>query len=246
MSENGLARVARRVDSRILAGFFAIAIIALGFTKLASEVSEGETLGLDRWILQALRSPTDHSVPIGPQWLVKAMIDLTALGGVSVLALLTVLVAGYLVASGKKANAAFVVSAVGSGALVGTLLKEIFARARPDIVAHLVTVDSTSFPSGHAMNSAVTYLTLGALIARTEKRRRVRIYIVAVAIALALSIGFSRVYLGVHYPTDVLGGWVVGAAWAIICSLVGDYLQRRRRIEQPTGANAEESGSPGR
>jgi undecaprenyl-diphosphatase len=239
MAETGLTRLARRIDSRILAAFFLVAVIALAFTKLASEVSEGETLGIDRTILRALRSAADPSVPIGPTWLTRTMIDLTALGGYSVLTLLTLLVASYLFASGKRGNALLVVFAVGGGALVGNLLKAIFARARPDIVTHLVTVDTASFPSGHAMNSAVTFLTLGALIARTETRRRVRVFIIGAAIALTLLIGFSRVFLGVHYPSDVLAGWVVGAGWAILCSLVGDYLQRRHQIEGPSGAAPE-------
>jgi undecaprenyl-diphosphatase len=236
MAESGLSRLARRVDSRILAAFFVIVIVAAAFAKLASEVSEGETLGFDRAILRGLRSAADPSVPIGPTWLTKAMIDLTALGGYSVLALLTLLVAGYLSASGKRGNAILVVTAVSGGALVGNVLKAIFERARPDIVTHLVTVDTASFPSGHAMNSAVTFLTLGALIARTEKRRHVRIYIVGAAIALTLLIGFSRIFLGVHYPSDVLAGWAVGAAWAILCSVVGDILQRQHQIEPATGA----------
>jgi hypothetical protein len=104
-------------------------------------------------------------------------------------------------------------------------------RARPELMAHLVKVDTTSFPSGHAMNSAIVYLTLAALLARTEKQRQVRIYLVGAAIMLTLAIGFSRVYLGVHWPSDVLAGWCVGAAWAAICSILAVHLQKRRTIE---------------
>lgn len=193
------------------------------FAKLASEMVEGDTLAFDRWLLT--------SVPAGPAWLRVAMIDVTALGGGVILALITVIAAGYLVAVRKSRTAAFLVAAVVGGALTSTLLKLAFARARPDLVAHLVDVHSNSFPSGHALNSAVTYLTLGALLARTEDSRTARIYVMAVAIVLTLLIGSSRVYLGVHWPSDVLAGWCLGAAWAVLCSLAARTLQRRRAIE---------------
>ncbi|MGE5723474.1 MAG: phosphatase PAP2 family protein, partial [Sphingomonadales bacterium] len=223
---------------RILSVFLAIAIVLLVFSKLATEVREGETLGFDRWLLLDLRNPSDPDIPLGPRWLLKAMLDLTALGGVSVLALITILAAGYLIAARKRASAAFLVGAIAGGAVVSTLLKTIFARPRPELVAHLVAVDSMSFPSGHAMNSAVTYLTLGAALARAETDRRVRIFIMVAAVGLTLTIGFSRVYLGVHWPSDVIAGWAVGGAWAMLCSLVGQYLQSKRRIEPP-GEEAE-------
>ena len=233
-----------RVDSRILAAFLMLAIIGSAFAKFASEVLEGDTLALDKWLLQGLRSPTDASVPAGPAWIFKAMVDVTALGGVTVLTLITMLAAFYLVAARKRATAAFLVAAIAGGAIVSTLLKLAFARPRPDLVAHLVSVDSASFPSGHAMNSAITYLTIGTLLARAEKDRAVRIYLVGTAIGLTLVIGFSRVYLGVHWPSDVIAGWAVGASWALLCSLVARALQRRRRIEAPT-EGAGEGGAPG-
>lgn len=224
-----------RVESRILAVFLLIALAASGFAKLASEVAEGDTLALDKWLLEGLRSPTDLAVPGGPAWLLKAMIDITALGGVTVLTLITLLAAGYLVAARKRATAAFLVAAIAGGAIVSTLLKLFFARPRPELVAHLVSVDSASFPSGHAMNSAITFLTIGALLARAEKDRAVRIYLMSAAIGLTLIIGCSRVYLGVHWPSDVIAGWTVGAAWAMLCSLVARTLQRRRQIEPTPG-----------
>ncbi|MEO7177961.1 MAG: phosphatase PAP2 family protein [Allosphingosinicella sp.] len=220
-----------RVESRILAAFLLIVLIAFGFARLASEVVEGDTLAFDRWVLQGLRSPVDAAVPAGPEWLTKAMIDVTALGGVTILTLLTVLAAGYLVAARKKATALFLVAAIVGGAIASTLLKLAFARPRPDLVAHLVSVDSASFPSGHAMNSAVTFLTIGALLSRAEKDRAVRIYLMSAAIALTLVIGCSRVYLGVHWPSDVIAGWSVGATWAVLCSIAARTLQRRKRIE---------------
>lgn len=220
-----------RIDSYILAMLLIAAGALFAFFRLASEIMEGETFALDRWLLQALRSTADPSVPAGPGWLRLAMVDITALGGVSVLTLLTVIATGYLIAARKPATAAFLVASVTGGAMASTLLKLGFARPRPDLVGHLVEVHSLSFPSGHALNSAVTYLTLGALLARAEDDRWVRIYLMTVAVALTLIIGTSRVYLGVHWPSDVLAGWCVGSAWAVLCSLVAQSLQRRHAIE---------------
>jgi undecaprenyl-diphosphatase len=128
--------------------------------------------------------------------------------------------------------ALFVVLAIAGGGLAGNLLKWLFVRARPDLVPHLVSVNSASFPSAHAMNSAVTYLTLGVLLSRSQADRRVKAYLIGMALFLTLIVGFSRVYLGVHWPTDVIAGWAVGAAWAILASLVAARLQRRHTIER--------------
>jgi undecaprenyl-diphosphatase len=234
-----------RIDSKILAAFLLLAAAGFAFIRIASEMSEGDTQAFDRWLLQWLRNPADLATPIGPAWVHKAMVDVTALGGFTILTLITVVAVGYLVAARKQATALFLAAAVVGGSIASTLLKLEFARPRPDIVAHLVSVDSTSFPSGHAMNSAITYLTLGALLARAEKNRSLRIYLMSVAVALTLVIGFSRVYLGVHWPSDVLAGWCVGAAWAVLCSLVARALQRRRAIEQPTTDSGVEQSGPG-
>ena len=223
-----------RIDSRILIVFLAIAAGIFLFLKLGSEIMEGESFAIDRMVLEGLRTSADRAVPIGPRWLELAMIDITALGGVTVLTLLTALTAGYLLASRKVGTALFLVAAIAGGAIVGTILKSGYARSRPELVQHLVEVHSTSFPSGHAMNSAITYLTLGVLLAQAEKDRRVRIYLMSVAILLTLTIGASRIYLGVHWPSDVVAGWCVGACWASLCSLVARVLQRRHAIEQPT------------
>ena len=115
--------------------------------------------------------------------------------------------------------------------LLSSGLKGLFDRPRPDLVPHAVEVYTMSFPSGHATLSAVTYLTLGALLARVQPRRRVKAYLLGVAVLLAVLIGASRVYLGVHWPTDVLAGWCVGAAWAMLCWTVATWLQRRGEVE---------------
>jgi len=218
-------------DSNMLVLFLIAAAAVLIFLVLGSEVRENEVFAIDRWLIQALRSPNDPAVPLGPIWLRRALTDVTVLGGSPVLTLLTIIAAGYLLAARKAATAAFLVGAISTGAIASTLLKLVFARTRPDLVTHLVATYSSSFPSGHAMNSAVTYLTLGALLARAESDRAVRIYLMSVALFLTLIVGFSRVYLGVHWPSDVLAGWCVGAAWAILCSWIARMLQRRRTIE---------------
>lgn len=223
-----------RADGRLLLTFLGLAIAGLIFVKFASEVSEGDTMAFDRWVMLALRHKDDLAIPDAP-WLLAPMRDITAIGGPIGLTLITFLITGFLLAARKFATAGFVLASITSGAILSTLLKDIFLRARPTIVPHLVVVDTTSFPSGHAMNSAIVFLTLGALLTRTQKSRAVQIYLVAVAIVLTLLVGFSRVYLGVHWPSDVIAGWIVGAAWATLCLAIARLLQSRHGIEQPDG-----------
>ncbi len=142
-----------------------------------------------------------------PYWLTHAVQDITSLGGVTVLSLMTLLTTAYLVISRRIRIAIFTACSILGGWLVSTALKVIIARPRPDIVPHLVDVRDLSFPSGHAMLSAVTYLTLGALLARTQTTRATRLFMIAAALFLTLIIGLSRIFLGVHYPTDV---WAAG------------------------------------
>ncbi|WP_245428753.1 phosphatase PAP2 family protein [Rhodoplanes elegans] len=218
---------------------FLVAAALFGFVEIAEEVVEGHNHAFDEAILKFLRNPADLADPVGPAWLEKAIRDLTALGSVTVLTLLTVLVLGYLVIDGKRAAALFVLVSVAGGALLIDGIKLVIARPRPDLVAHMVDVSTYSFPSGHATASAVVFLTLGVLLARIGRRRRVRAYVIGTAIALTLAIGASRVYLGVHWPSDVLAGWCLGAAWAMLCWQIGLWLQRRGRIERPDEPTAE-------
>lgn len=216
-----------RDEGAILLAFLALAALSLVFLKLASEMAEGETLGFDRAIMQWMR---DHA---GGPAMRTTMLDITALGGTAVLTLVTVAVTGFLIVVRKAATAGFVAASVTGGALLSFALKLVFSRPRPDLVEHLVYVDTSSFPSGHAANSAVVYLTLGMLLASTQERHAPRIYLISVAILLTLAIGVSRVYLGVHWPSDVIAGWCAGAAWAGLCGIAGQWLQRRHRIEAP-------------
>jgi undecaprenyl-diphosphatase len=211
-------------------GFIAAAVYA--FAQLADEMMEGEIKPFDEAILRALRNPADLADPIGPRWFEAAMLDVTALGGTAVLTLITAGVIGFLLMDQKRGAALFVLIAIAGGSLLSTLTKLAFARPRPELVAHLADVSSYSFPSGHAMSSAVTYLTLGALLARTQARKRIKAYLLGVAVVLTLMIGSSRVYLGVHYPSDVLAGWSLGAAWAMLCWQVERFLQQRGQVER--------------
>ncbi|MFT8246902.1 phosphatase PAP2 family protein [Roseomonas sp. BN140053] len=225
-----LLRLSARDFAR-LAGYLVVLAAILAFAGLAAEVAEGETLALDRAILLALRDPADLSDPLGPRWLEEVARDITGLGGHAILAGVTLAVVGFLFLTRKRGAAALVLGAVAGGMLLSSLLKVVFQRPRPDLVPHAVEVYTASFPSGHAMLSAATYLTLGALLFRVADGWRVRAYVLSLAILTTLLVGASRVYLGVHWPTDVLAGWCLGAAWALLCWLVALQLQRRGRVE---------------
>ena len=217
------------IERRLLIGFFIVALLALAFLNIASEVREGDTLLLDRRLLLMLRVPGNPAQPIGPAWLQAAMLDFTAIGGTWVLALLTLLVTGFLLVARRWKTAGFVVASVAGGALLSVALKQVFLRARPEVALHLVVVDTPSFPSGHATNSAIVYLTLGVLLARTQAGGAVRAYVMGTAIVLTLLVGVSRVYAGVHWPSDVLAGWCVGAGWAGLCSLLARAVSANRK-----------------
>lgn len=240
--------ISRRTLSQLeLGSIFGLLIVAgglFGFISIADEVREGETHAFDSAILLALRSAADPADPIGPHWLEGMMRDLTSLGGTAVLTLVTLVAVGYLVIERKRHAAMLLAIAVGGGTLLSSLLKIGFDRPRPDLVSRLVDVQTLSFPSGHAMLSAVTYLTIGVLLARTSERRRVKSYILFVCIALTLTIGATRIYLGVHWPTDVLAGWSVGAAWAVLCWQVARYMQKRGQVETPATKTPGELNRP--
>lgn len=207
-----------------------------GFAELAEEVMEGETHEFDQALLLSMRNPADLSDPIGPGWVEEIGRDITAMGGNAVLTLLTLAVVGYLLLDGKRRMALVLVVATLGALGVSTLLKNTIDRARPDLVPHHTQVYTASFPSGHSMLSASTYLTMGALLARAQRRKRMKAYILLVAIIATLLVGFSRIYLGVHWPTDVLAGWTAGAAWAIGCWLLARWLQQRHEVEDEDSA----------
>ena len=193
---------------------------AYAFVELADAVAEGESAKLDRAVLLALRNPADAADPLGPHWAEEMARDVTALGSVTALSLLTLAAVGHLALIGRGRLAAAAAGAILLGTLVSVALKIGFDRPRPHLVPHETRVFTRSFPSGHSAMSAVVFLTLGALAARAQSRRIGKLSFALGAAGLTLLVGASRVYLGVHWPTDVLAGWTFGAAWAAASWLV--------------------------
>ncbi|WP_027169994.1 phosphatase PAP2 family protein [Mesorhizobium sp. WSM3224] len=184
----------------------------------------------DTEILLAFRHAGQPDSPIGPPWLEGAVRDVTALGSSAVLVLITTATIVYLLLIRRPSTALFMFVAVAGGQVLSNLLKLEVDRPRPDLVSHLVNETSLSFPSGHAMLSAVTYLTLGSLAARFLPDRRTKIFVLCLAVLTTVLVGTSRVYLGVHWPSDVLAGWCAGFAWAMLCWLAARLLQRRKMV----------------
>ena len=229
---HGLRRLERRELTWLALGLGAC-LALWAFIALAGQVMGGDTQGLDARILRALRDPDNPSRLRGPMWLEPAMLDVTAIGGGWVLGLVVVAIAGFLLLQTRYHSALVVLVSAISGELVTQLLKSVFQRPRPEIVPHLRQVVDTSFPSGHAMQSAIIYLTLGAMLMRLAESRLTKAYCLIMAIVVTLLVGMSRVYLGVHYPTDVIGGWIFGFVWASLCWIVA------RRFERETGVAQE-------
>lgn len=225
-----LARLGRRELSLLL-----LLCLAAGsawiFIEIADEVVEGELHEIDTAILLALRTPGNPADPLGPGWLQEMGRDITALGGTLVTTLVTLAAAGFLALQGKRRAAVFVTVAIFSGVILGWLLKSGFDRPRPDLVPHGSIVSSSSFPSGHSMTAAIVYLTLAAVLIRVQTRRPLQLYLLSLALLITIAVGVSRVYLGVHWPSDVLAGWTAGAAWAVLWWIIALWMQRKGEVE---------------
>ncbi|MBN1362988.1 MAG: phosphatase PAP2 family protein [Sedimentisphaerales bacterium] len=219
-----------------LAMILALACVLVGawvVGELADEVMEGTTQRFDEWAVQHLRSPQDPRQSIGPAWFEAMWTDLTSLGSASVLALVTLACAGYLLMSRHYRTLVVLAAVVGGGVILTFAMKAFFDRPRPEYAAHVPYVVTASFPSGHSMLSAVVYMALAVLLARTSSALRFQVYFISCGLIVTLLVGFSRVYLGVHYPTDVLAGWSAGLTWAALCWLVVYCLQKAGVIERP-------------
>jgi undecaprenyl-diphosphatase len=229
-------RVSRRdrTELTFLLGALLVAVLLLGFVQLTNVVLSGGTQDFDVAVLKALRRTNDLSTPIGPTWLPEAAIDVTALGSGWVIGLVVLAVVGFLMLQGMWRTAAFVSVASAGGWVLNSALKAMFQRPRPEVVPHLREVMSLSFPSGHAMTSAAVYLTLGAMLMRISERRATKIYCMVTAMLVTALVGSTRVYLGVHYPSDVIAGWLIGMSWAVGCWIV------ERSIERRTGMRREQ------
>lgn len=220
----------RRADAVLLASLLAVVFCVWAFVAVADRVAAGHTQALDDQLMLHMRAGSP-SEPRGPSWLPGAMRDLTALGSAPVLVLFVLAVAGSLAVRRQYHALGLLLVATIGGILLNALLKASFARPRPAASFHLTEVRSMSFPSGHAMESAIIYLTLAALLARLVRPRVLQLYFIGCASFLTLVVGLSRVYLGVHYPSDVLAGWTAGLAWSLACWATARYLQQRGTVE---------------
>lgn len=220
-----------KLEFQGLVAVFLLLASAWAFLRLWWAVGAGSVESFDTTVLLALRSRVDANDPIGPPWLQELGRDMTALGGVGVIVGVTLLTVGLLGMSGRRRTAALVMLAIVGATAVSLLLKRSFDRPRPDLVPHGSLVYTSSFPSGHAMLAAVTYLTIGAVIMRMARGAALRGFVLLAAVVVTLAVGVSRVYLGVHWPSDVLGGWIAGTGWACFVWLAVRFLQRRGTLE---------------
>lgn len=235
-------KLSGRIELTVLASIIAVAICGFVFAELAEEVMEGESHAFDTAILLALRSAADTADPLGPRWLEEMARDVTAFGGTGILIFFTLATVYYLFLIGKQRHAVLVFVATASGWLLSSALKMGFDRPRPDLVPHGAYVETASFPSGHAMMASLTYFTLAALIARAHPQIHAKLFVLSLASIIVVLVGISRVYLGVHWPTDVIAGWTVGPAWALLCWLIARQLQRRGQVEPEPGAGSHRVG----
>lgn len=224
----------RARDLRLLAELAAVGVLLLVFVEIGRAFDGARTRAFDEAILLALRNtPSD---PIGSDAVTAAVMNISALGSNAVTGLIVVIATLFFAIAGRW-RYALLMLACALGTLAGmSLLKDFYERARPTIVTPIEPAGGHAFPSGHSMISAALYMTLAALIARTLERRRLRIYVIAAGAVVAMLIGFTRIYLGVHYPTDVLAGWTAGTLWALVCGLIVFRLGKRGDKDMPAPA----------
>jgi len=221
----------RARDLRLVAQLVAIGLLALVFLKIGNEISEGATDRIDSTILLAFRnSPSD---PIGSPAVEAAVTHISALGSGAVTTLVVVIATLFFALAGRWRYALLMIACAVGTLVWMSLLKGLYERPRPTVVTQFDPPGGLSFPSGHSMISAALYLTLGVLIARALPTRRLRVFAVTTGAFLTMIIGVSRLYLGVHYPTDVLAGWTAGAAWALVCGVLVQQLGQRGVADAP-------------
>jgi len=220
---------AARRELAVVAAVLVVAAGTIGFLSVADAVTDNHTRAFDMGLILMLRQPGDIATPIGPPWLRLAAIDITSLGSIIDLTVIVLVVAGLFVALRQRMAALLLLAAAGSGLLAVDILKTVVGRERPPLAMHAVQVANASFPSGHAMLSATVYLSLATLAGHFAHSRPVRIYALAAGVTVTLVVGASRVYLGVHWPTDVIAGWALGAAWAMIWWLITWFVEHRRQ-----------------
>lgn len=195
---------------------------AFAFFGLAAFIASGHSFAFDTKLILLLRQANDPSMPLGPAWLREAMRDLTALGSFVGLGFMTLAASLTLWLCAHRRLAVGLALSVLAATLTSTLLKVVIARQRPDIVEHSALTFTASFPSGHAFLSAATLLSIAGFVGLAARRDDITRLCVAMAWIMMILIGFSRIYLGVHWPTDVIAGWCLGIAWSsLVVALIG-------------------------
>lgn len=226
MHQMSLVGLLARVETRLLLTLSAVLAAIVGFATLTHEVGEGETSRIDSAILRAFRTVSDPADPLGPRWVRESARDITALGGFTVLTLISLLTVVILLIHRRRGAALVFGASVLLAQAASELIKFGVGRSRPEVVPHLDLVYSSSFPSGHAMMSPVVYLTLAVVLAASRQARVEKVLHLAFALLLVFAIGVSRIYLGVHWPTDVLGGWTLGCAIAAAAAAALGLVER--------------------
>lgn len=186
---------------------FLLFLLALvGFGLFARRVLEGGTQRFDEAALHAISG-------LRSERLDHVMVEITALGNTGTVVVLVLLSALFLWLTRHHLSVYLLAFAVAGGLLLNVLLKDVFSRPRPSVVEQATEVATSSFPSGHAMGAVVAYGSVAYLVGRLESTRALRLTTWVLAVLIILLIGFSRMYLGVHYPTDVVAGFIAGAGW---------------------------------
>jgi undecaprenyl-diphosphatase len=236
----------RQIEPRLLLLVVAIALGLWLFLSLGNLASASDTNAWDRELILLMRTPGDLGNPVGPVWLEGAVRDVTALGSSVIVLLISAGLIGFLLLHGDRRTAALLVAAVLGAYVLNLLFKAIYARPRPDIVPALSAAYNASFPSGHSMISAAMYPTIGALLAQLQTRRRTRAYLMFLGLFVTLIVGLSRIYLGVHWPSDVLAGWIAGGLWALLVwSIAHHRSQRSGAAGASHGSRAAQTSATG-
>lgn len=206
--------------------FVAVSLLCLiaftwGFVSIVEEWKENEIANFDNGVFEIVRGTISTK-------LTTIMTSITFLGGIKGIAIFAFCSVVILLFQKKYPLALFVSITILSGAGFNWLLKWIFKRDRPDIEA-LIQQGGYSFPSGHSMSSFIFYGSLAFILFRALDRKRYKWASVCLVGLLVLMIGISRVYLGVHYPSDIVGGFTAGGAWLTLCITIYVYFYKRKR-----------------
>ncbi len=194
----------------------ACGLIVLGFAGLSLAAAHA----FDIRVLLAMRHPGNAAQPFGPRWLQDALRDFVGLGGIGVLVVFIAGGIGVEWLAGRRRDAAWFLGGVIGAFVIGSVLKHVIARPRPELVPHAAFTFTASFPSGNTLMATVVWLLLALALADAVGRRSVRTLAVAGALLIAFLVGVGRVYLGVHWPSDVIEAWGLGIGWVWVLRCV--------------------------